>query len=305
MSERPVTATGSNPVPARAFRSARAEAAARALYRFRQSKLSLIGLVLVVVLIVIAIIAPWIAPYPEHVAGGTNTAMRFAPPSAAHWFGTNSMGQDVLSLVLVGSQISLFSGIAVVVIAIVVGGLVGSVAGYLGGWVDEILMRFTDMLLTIPSLILAMAVAAALGSGIWNMIFAISVAWWPAYARLIRGEVIAKKEEQFIIAARALGADGRRIVMRHILPNILSPVVVKGSLDMGFAILTVASLGFVGIGVKAPTPEWGTLLSAARAYMPQYWWIALAPGFAIFTAVLAFNLLGDGLRDVLDPKARR
>ncbi|MDP0927986.1 ABC transporter permease [Paracoccus onubensis] len=285
--------------------SARLENWSRAFYRFRQSWLSVIGLAIVAVLIVIALVAPLIVPYPEHVAGATDTAARFMPPSAEHWFGTNALGQDMFSLVLVGSQVSLFSGLAVVIIAIAVGGLVGAVAGYFGGWIDETLMRLTDLLLTIPSLILAMAVAAALGTGILNMIIAISITWWPAYARLIRGEVLVKKEEQFITAARALGAGPGRILGRHILPNIISPVVVKASLDMGFAILTVASLGFVGIGVRAPVPEWGTLLSTARGYMPDYWWTALFPGFAIFLAVLAFNLLGDGLRDVLDPKARR
>lgn len=285
--------------------SARKENWARAFYRFRQSALSVVGLALVVALTLIALLAPWIVPYPDQVAGATNTAARFLPPSADHWFGTNALGQDMFSLVIAGSQVSLFSGFAVVIISIIVGCFVGAIAGYYGGWVDEVLMRFTDLLLTIPSLILAMAVAAALGAGIGNMIIAISITWWPAYARLIRGEVMAKKEEQFVTAARALGAGTGRILGRHILPNIMSPVVVKASLDMGFAILTVASLGFVGIGVKPPTPEWGTLLSVARGDMPTYWWTALFPGFAIFTAVLAFNLLGDGLRDVLDPKARR
>lgn len=285
--------------------SARRENWARAFYRFRQSALSVVGLGLVLVLILIALLAPWIVPHPDQVAGATNTTARFLPPSAEYWFGTNALGQDMFSLVVAGSRVSLFSGLAVVTISIVVGCLVGAIAGYFGGWIDEILMRFTDLLLTIPALILAMAVAAALGAGIFNMIIAISITWWPAYARLIRGEVIAKKEEQFVTAARALGAGTGRILGRHILPNIMSPVVVKASLDMGFAILTVASLGFVGIGVKPPTPEWGTLLSIARGDMPQYWWTALFPGFAIFTAVLAFNLLGDGLRDVLDPKARR
>ncbi|MGK9052884.1 ABC transporter permease [Xaviernesmea oryzae] len=285
--------------------SARLENWSRAFYRFRQSWLSVIGLAIVVALIVIAILAPWIVPHPEHVAGGTNTAARFQPPSAIAWFGTNALGQDMFSLVLVGSQVSLFSGLAVVFIAIAVGTVVGAIAGYFGGWIDEILMRITDLLLTIPSLILAMAVAAALGTGVWNMIIAISITWWPAYARLVRGEVIVKKEEQFVVAAHALGANWARILGKHILPNIVSPIVIKASLDMGFAILTVASLGFVGIGVKPPTPEWGTLLSGARSYMPDYWWTAVAPGIAIFLAVLAFNLLGDGLRDVLDPKARR
>lgn len=291
-------------IPVRS-RSARMENWGRAFYRFRQSWLSVIGLALVVTLVLLAILAPYIVPYPEHAAGVTNTPARFRPPSAEAWFGTNELGQDIFSLVLIGSQVSLFSGLAVVLIAIVFGTAVGAIAGYFGGWTDEVLMRITDLLLTIPSLILAMAVAAALGSGVFNMIVAISITWWPAYARLVRGEVIGKKEEQFVVAAHALGAVWARILGRHILPNIASPIVIKASLDMGFAILTVASLGFVGIGVKPPTPEWGTLLSGARSYMPNYWWTAVAPGMAIFLAVLAFNLLGDGLRDVLDPKARR
>jgi peptide/nickel transport system permease protein len=286
-------------------RTARLENWSRALYRFRQSWLSIIGLAIVVALILIAILAPFIVPHPEHVAGGTSTAARFRPPSIDAWFGTNSLGQDMFSLVLMGSRVSLFSGLAVITISVIFGTLVGALAGYFGGWIDEVLMRATDLLLTIPSLILAMTVAAALGAGVFNMIIAISITWWPAYARLVRGEVISKKEEQFVVAARALGAGWPRILGKHILPNIVSPIVVKASLDMGFAILTVASLGFVGIGVKAPTPEWGTLLSTARSYLPDYWWTALYPGFAIFLAVLGFNLLGDGLRDVLDPKARR
>ncbi len=286
-------------------RTARLENWSRAFYRFRQSWLSIIGLAIVVALILIAILAPLIVPHPEHVTGGTSTAARFRPPSIDAWFGTNALGQDMFSLVLMGSRVSLFSGLAVITISVIVGTLVGAIAGYFGSWIDEILMRATDLLLTIPSLILAMTVAAALGTGVFNMIIAISITWWPAYARLVRGEVISKKEEQFVVAARALGAGWPRILGKHILPNIVSPIVVKASLDMGFAILTVASLGFVGIGVKAPTPEWGTLLSTARSYLPDYWWTALFPGFAIFLAVLGFNLLGDGLRDVLDPKARR
>lgn len=299
-----MTAETETALPAHS-QSSRMENWGRAFYRFRQSWLSVIGLAIVVALLVTALFAPYIVPHPEHAQGVTNTAFRFQPPSSEAWFGTNEMGQDIFSLVLIGSQVSLFSGLAVVFIAIAVGATVGAIAGYFGGWLDEVLMRITDLLLTIPSLILAMVVAAALGTGVFNMIVAISITWWPAYARLVRGEVIVKKEEQFVVAAHALGASWVRILCRHILPNIVSPVVVKASLDMGFAILTVASLGFVGIGVKAPTPEWGTLLSGARSYMPDYWWTAVAPGMAIFLAVFAFNLLGDGLRDVLDPKARR
>jgi peptide/nickel transport system permease protein len=291
-------------IPSRAT-SSRWENARRSFYRFRKSWLSIVGLVIVLALFVIAVIAPIIVPYPEHVAGSVSTGARFDPPSAAHLFGTNELGQDVFSLVVAGSRISLFAGLAVVVAGALFGTLVGAIAGYFGGWTDETLMRLTDLILTLPSLILAMAVAAALGPGIINMIIAIAISWWPGYARLVRGEVIAKKEEMFVQAARALGAGTGRILRRHILPNIMTPVIIKMSLDMGFAILTVASLGFIGIGVKPPTPEWGSLLSIARTYMPDYWWTAIFPGLAIFLAVFGFNLLGDGLRDVLDPKARR
>jgi len=231
--------------------------------------------------------------------------MRFMPPSMTSLFGTNEVGQDVFSLVIAGASISLFCGAAIVFIGAIVGTAVGAVAGYFGRWIDELLMRFTDLVLTLPSLILAMAIAAALGSGLFNTVIAIALSWWPGYARLVRGEVLAKKEEMFVQAAKVLGAGAPRILVRHILPNILSPVAIKMSLDMGLAILAVASLGFIGIGVKPPTPEWGTQLSVARAYLPDIWWTAIFPGFAIFLAVFGFNLLGDGLRDVLDPRSRR
>lgn len=275
------------------------------IYRFSQSAMSLTGLALVSFLIIIALFGAFLAPYPSHIAGAVDTAARFLPPSTRYWFGTNELGQDVFSLVLAGTQVSLLAGLAVVCLGAIIGTIVGAVAGYFGGWTDEILMRLTDLKLTIPGLILAMAVAAALSPGIFNMIIAITLSWWPGYARLVRGEVMAKKEESFVIAARAIGACNVRILSRHILPNIMTPVIVKMSLDMGFAILTVASLGFIGIGVKPPTPEWGSLLSVARNYMPDYWWTAIFPGLAIFIAVFGFNLLGDGLRDVFDPRSRR
>jgi peptide/nickel transport system permease protein len=201
--------------------------------------------------------------------------------------------------------VSVLAGLAVVLLGAAVGAVVGAVAGYAGGWTDELLMRLSDLKLTIPGLFLAMAVAAALGPGIVNMVIAIALSWWPGYARLVRGEVMAKKEELFVTAARAVGAGPGRIVFRHILPNVMTPVIVKMSLDMGFAILTVASLGFIGIGVKPPMPEWGLLLSVARSYMPDFWWTAIFPGLAIFLAVFGFNLLGDGLRDVFDPRSKR
>lgn len=277
----------------------------RAWFRFRQSKLSMIGAGMVAVVLFFTLFGGFLAPFPEHVAGGVDTANRFQAPSWTHPFGTNELGQDVLSLVMAGTTVSVLAGFGVVLIGSVIGTLVGAIAGFVGGWTDEILMRLTDLTLTIPGLILAMAVAAALGPGFGNMVIAISLSWWPGYARLVRGEVLAAREEVYVTAARAIGAGPGRILFRHILPNVLSPIIVKMSLDMGFAILTVAALGFIGIGVRPPTPEWGTLLSLSRSYMPDYWWTAMAPGMAMFLAVFGFNLLGDGLRDILDPKARR
>jgi len=285
--------------------SARMLAWRRAVFRFSQSGLSILGLIMVLALLLLAVFGSALAPYPEHIAGGVNTAKRFLAPSFAHPFGTNELGQDVFSLVLAGTRVSVLAGFAVVLLGTVTGTIIGAIAGYAGGWTDELLMRLSDLKLTVPGLILAMAVSAALGPGIFNMVLAIALSWWPGYARLVRGEVMARKEEMFVTAARAIGAGPGRILFRHILPNVMTPVIVKMSLDMGFAILTVASLGFIGIGVKPPTPEWGSLLSIARGYMPDYWWTAIFPGLAIFIAVFGFNLLGDGLRDVFDPKARR
>jgi peptide/nickel transport system permease protein len=265
----------------------------------------LIGASMVAFVLFFTLFGALLAPYPEHVAGGVDTANRFTAPSIAHPFGTNELGQDVLSLVMAGTPVSVAAGFAVVFIGTVLGVIVGALAGFNGGWIDDVLMRFSDLMLTVPSLILAMAVAAALGPGFVNMIIAIALAWWPGYARLVRGEVLQAREEVYVAAARAIGASPARVLFRHILPNIVSPVIVKMSLDMGFAILTVAALGFIGIGVRPPTPEWGTLLSISRGYMPDFWWTAVFPGLAMFVAVFGFNLLGDGLRDLLDPRARR
>lgn len=251
--------------------------------------------------LVVILTVSWWAPYDPLDSVGD----RLEPPSWSHWFGTDALSRDVFTRVLYGARQTLPVSVAVIVCAVAAGAALGSIAGYFGGWVDSVIMRVVDVTVAFPPIFLAMAIAAALGPGIPNMVFAISMSWWPGFARLVRGEVMAKKEEVYVQAARAIGAGTTRIIMRHILPNILSPIIVKMSLDMGFAILTVASLGFVGIGVKPPTPEWGSLLSLARGYLPDYWWTAIFPGCAIFLAVFGFNLLGDGLRDVLDPRARR
>lgn len=277
----------------------------RVFYRFSQSWLSVLALFVILALFTAAIAGPSFVPYPDDVAGAVHTALRFQPPSMRHLFGTNEFGQDVFSLVIAGSRVSLFAGAAVVTLGAVVGIVIGAIAGYAGGWTDELSMRVVDLVLTLPGLILAMAIAAALGAGLINTVVAIALSWWPGYARLVRGEVLAMKEEVFVQAARALGASWSRILWKHIVPNIMSPILIKLSLDMGFAVLSVASLGFLGIGVRPPTPEWGSLLSVARGNIPDFWWTALFPGIFIFMTVFAFNLLGDGLRDVLDPKSRR
>jgi peptide/nickel transport system permease protein len=273
--------------------------------RYCSSRVSAAALAVVVLLLALAAFGALVAPYPGDITGSVDTPSRFQPPSAAHPFGTNELGQDVLSMVLGGARLSILSALAIIGSSALVGTLVGALAGYFGRLVDEVLMRLTDLMLTIPSLILAMTVAAALGNGIFNLVFAITLATWPGYARLVRGEVMAIKKESFVEAAMALGAGPFRVLLAHVLPNIAPSIIVKMSLEVSFAIITVASLGFIGIGVRPPNPEWGAMLSNARGYMPGYWWIAIFPGLAILVAVFAFNLLGDGIREALDPRADR
>ena len=271
--------------------------------RLVSQPITAISLAVVVLLVFIAVFGGLIAPYPGHITGGIDTADRFLPPSAQHVFGTNELGQDVFSLVLGGARTSLVLAVSIILSSALVGTFVGAIAGFFGSWVDEVLMRFTDLMLTIPSLILAMAVAAALGPGMLNVVIAITLATWPGYARLARGQVQAARRDVYVEAAEVMGASWARVLFRHILPNVAPTIIVKMSLEMSFAIITVASLGFIGIGVAPPNPEWGSMLSAARGYMPVYWWIAVFPGLAIMIAVFAFNLIGDGLREALDPRS--
>lgn len=277
----------------------------RGFYRFRQSALSLVGLALILFIFLVAIFGPLLVPYPQDAEGAVRVRERFQPPSAAHWFGTDELGRDIFSLVVIGARVSLSVGVIVLIGATTIGILLGALAGYFGGMVNELIMRFTDIFLTVPSLILAIAIAAALGPSIQNMMLAISLVWWPGYCRLVQAEVSSRKQDLYVQAARAAGASHGRIIFTHILPNITSPIIVKVSLDMGFAILTAAALGFVGVGARPPTPEWGAMFSAARSYVPQYWWYPIFPGLALFITVFGFNLLGDGLRDVLDPRTKR
>ncbi|MBL0088128.1 MAG: ABC transporter permease [Ideonella sp.] len=268
---------------------------------FVHNRLALLGLGIVVALIVIALLAPWIVPYSPYE--GDLLTTRLLPPSAAHWLGTDDQGRDILSRIVQGSRITLFVVTLVAVLAAPIGLLVGTVAGYAGGWLGALLMRVTDIFLAFPKLILALAFVAALGPGIENAVIAIAITSWPPYARMARAETLAIAQADYIAAVRLVGASPARIVLRHIMPLCLPSVIVRVTLDMAGIILTAAGLGFLGLGAQPPMPEWGAMIANGRQYVLDQWWVAAAPGAAIFLVSLAFNLLGDGLRDALDPKA--
>ncbi|MFN8371251.1 MAG: ABC transporter permease [Anaerolineae bacterium] len=276
----------------------------RALYRLRQSPLSMVGLVMVAFIITIALIGQSFVSFPQDAGAVTRMDQRLRPPDDTYLMGTDDVGRDVFSRTVIATQTSLVIGVVVLVIAIVIGLPLGAVSGYLGGWVDEIIMRITDVFMTVPALLLAMAVSAALGAGMVNAMIAIALVWWPGYTRLVRGQVLALRELDFIEAGRALGANRWRIIAKHVIPNVMSSIIIKASLDMGFAILVTAGLGYIGVGVQAPTPEWGVMISEGRSFLRDAWWLSVFPGLAMFITVLGFNLLGDGLRDIFDPKAR-
>ena len=270
---------------------------------FSRNRLAMLGLALVLGLVLVAVFADVLAPYSPTV--GDLRTTRLLPPSAAHWFGTDDQGRDILSRLIHGSRITLFVVVLVAVLAAPVGLLVGTVAGYAGGWVDAVLMRITDIFLAFPRLILALAFVAALGPGIENAVIAIAITSWPPYARIARAETLTIRQADYIAAVRLIGASPWRIVLRHIMPLCMSSVIVRVTLDMAGIILTAAGLGFLGLGAQPPSPEWGAMIAGGRAYVLDQWWVAAAPGAAIFLVSLAFNLLGDGLRDALDPKAER
>lgn len=262
------------------------------------------GLVIVAAFVAAALIGPWIVPYPEDARGAVHLERKLAAPSAAHWFGTDEVGNDVYTRVILGARVSLQIGLIITVVAAVLGVPLGIVAGHAGGRLGEVIMRVTDVFLSVPALVLALAVVGALGPGIVNAMIALSLVWWPGYVRLVQGKTLALTQETFVEAARAGGAGRLRIVLVHLLPNCVSPIVVKASMDMGTAILAAASLGFIGLGAQPPYPEWGAMISHGRNYLPTWWWYSTFPGLAIYLTVLGFNLVGDGLRDLLDPKTR-
>jgi len=276
-----------------------------AAWHFRRSFASSLGLALVAVIVLLALAGPWIVPYPDDVAGKVDLTGKLQSPNAAHWFGTDEVGNDILTRVIIGARLSLLVGIGITLAAAAIGVPLGILAGTAGGKVRETIMRITDLFLSVPGLVLAIALVAALGPGIVNAMIALVLVWWPGYVRLAESKALSIRGEPFIEAARVAGAPGLRILWRHVLPNSLSPIIVKMSMDIGQAILAVASLGFIGLGAKPPTPEWGAMISIARGYLPDWWWYAVYPGAFIYASVLGFNLLGDGLRDILDPRSHR
>jgi len=273
---------------------------ARALYRFRHNPLSLIGLGIILTMTLVAVFAQSIAPYPEDAKGAVHFKSKFQPPSRTHLFGTDEAGRDLFSRCVYGARTSLMLGVVVLSLAVGVGIPLGLLAGYFGGKVETLIMRITDIFLSIPPLVLVLTVTAVLEQSLRNAMFAMAFTWWPWFARLAYGETLSKKEEYYVEVSQSLGASPFYIMFREILPNMTSPIIVKVTLDMGYAILTGAALGFLGLGAQPPTPEWGTLVSIGRNYLPKMWWLSTLPGLAIFVTVLGFNLLGDGLRDFFD-----
>ena len=270
--------------------------------RLRKNPLAMFGLFIVVLLIFFAITADVIAPYKYYEQNLMNS---FQSPSKEHLFGTDEFGRDILSRIIHGSRISLQVGLIAVGISVIFGGFFGAVAGYYGGRIDNLIMRGMDILLSIPSILLAIAIAASLGPGLYNMMVAVGISTTPQYARIIRGSVLSLRGQEFVEAAKAVGSSDTRIIMKHILPNCLAPIIVQSTLGVASAILTAAGLSFIGLGIQPPTPEWGAMLSGGREYIRDYAYMTIFPGLAIMITILALNFLGDGLRDVLDPKLKR
>ena len=267
--------------------------------------LSLASTIVIIIFFLVAVFARQIAPFPLEGAGKTNVSDSMLPPSTGHPLGADKLGRDILSRVIVGAQPALFISIGVVLIAILIGAPLGALAGYKGGWVDELIMRVTDLFLAFPPLLLAMAIVAALGPGLVNAALALVISWWPWYARLARGTATSLRERSFIEAARSIGVSDATILRRHIIPNSLTPLLVQATIDIGTVILAAGSLAFLGLGASPPTPDWGLMVAEGRTYILDQWWLSGFPGLAIFVAVLAFNLVGDLLVDLLDPRGTK
>ncbi|MGL4629026.1 nickel transporter permease [Cetobacterium sp.] len=270
----------------------------------KRNKMALFGLVILVIIVLLALFADQIANY-DQVVIKQNLRMRLKPPSSAHWLGTDEFGRDIFARLVHGARVSLKVGILAVGIAIVIGGFLGAIAGYYGGKLDNIIMRVMDIFLAVPSILLAIAIVSALGPNLLNLMIAVSISSIPRYARIVRASVLSIRDQEFIEAARAIGASDARIIFRHIIPNSLAPVIVQGTLGVANAILSTAGLSFIGLGIQPPAPEWGSMLSGGRQYLRYAWWVTTFPGVSIMITILSLNLLGDGLRDALDPRLKQ
>ncbi len=289
-----------NPNPASRLQSRLAQSYLSWL-RLRRNGLAMLGLAITVALVLMAIFAPWLAPYDPITQ---TLAERLQPPgTAGHWLGTDDFGRDIWTRILYGSRITLYIVLLVILTAPVFGLIIGTVAGYFGGWIDTVLMRITDIFLAFPKLILALALVAVLGPGMVNAVLAIALTSWPPYARVARAETLTVRNSDYIAAIRLQGGGAPRVIWGHVMPMCLPSVIIRVTLDMAGVILTAAGLGFLGLGVQPPQAEWGMMISAGRKFLFEQWWVATMPGLAIFIVSLGFNLLGDGLRDVLDPRS--
>ena len=272
--------------------------------RLKKNKMAMIGLAIVVMLVLLAVFADFLFDY-EEVVIKQNTAIRLQGPSAEHWFGTDEFGRDILARLVHGGRISLVVGVIAVAIALTLGGTLGAISGFFGGTVDMVISRLMDVLLAVPSLLLSITIVSALGPSILNLMIAIAVSSVPGYARIVRSSVMTVRDNEFVEAAKAIGANDAQIIASHILPNCLAPIIVQVSLKVASAILSTSGLSFLGLGVKAPTPEWGSMLSGGRAYLRNAPHLTVFPGLCIMLTILSLNLLGDGLRDALDPKLKQ
>jgi peptide/nickel transport system permease protein len=269
--------------------------------RLRRDPLALTGVVITLVVLLVCVFAPLIA---THDPDALNLRAKLEPPGAVHWFGTDETGRDLFSRLVYGARLSVTTGVIILVITVIIGAALGALAGYAGGWIDTAIMRFADFFISLPYLILAMAIAFTLGASMQNAVISVIVVFWPSYARLVRGQVARVKHAEFVAAARTSGASSFQIVSRHILPQIRSSLIVQFSLDLGFAVVALASLGFIGLGAQPPTAEWGTIIAQSQNYALDHWWYGILPGLTIALTVVGFNLLGDFLQEMVEPSIR-
>lgn len=276
-----------------------------AVWYFRRDRIALLSFIFLTLVILAAIFAPLLTPYPEQGMGVPNITEKFQAPSITHPMGTDGLGRDLLARILYGARTSLLMGFSIVILGGSIGVFLGALAGYFGGWIDEVIMRITDIFLAFPPLLLAIVFAAVMEPSIQTTIIAITLVWWPVYARIVRGQVLSVRERDYVKAARGIGVGDFTIIRRHVLPNVMGPVMVQGTLDLGAAILTAAALSFLGLGTEPPTADWGVMVDEGRQHLLSgRWWLAVFPGLVLFLTAMALNLIGDGVRDASDPYTR-